>query len=67
MSNTSVEGETTRIFYKHVKKVRVFVDLLRGSRGPSTVTFMALQYVATCRGSVFTVIVNESVFPIKHR
>lgn len=41
-------------------------NLLRGSRGPSTVTLIALQYVATWGGSVFTVIVNVNVFP-KHR
>lgn len=38
-------------------------NLLRGSRGPSTVTLIALQYVATWGGSVLTVIVKVNVFP----
>jgi len=42
---------------------RFWKNLLRGSRGPSTVTLIALQYVATWGGSVFTVIVNVNVFP----
>ena len=40
--------------------------LLRGSRGSSTVTLIALQYVATWSTSGFTVIVSENVFPM-HR
>lgn len=35
----------------------------RGSRGPSTVTLIALLYVATCGGLVDTIIVNVKLFP----
>lgn len=34
-----------------------------GSRGPSTVTLMALLYVATCGGCVETVIVKVKLLP----
>lgn len=36
-----------------------------GSLGPSTVTLMALLYVATCGGVVDTIIVNVKLFPAK--
>lgn len=39
-------------------------DLLRGSLGPSTVTLIALIYVATWGGSVFTVMVIVNVLPV---
>lgn len=39
--------------------------LLRGSLGPSTVTFMALWYVATWGGFVRTVIVKVKLFPAR--
>jgi hypothetical protein len=35
----------------------------RGSRGPSTVTLIALVYVATCGGVVDTVIVSVKLLP----
>lgn len=35
-----------------------------GSLGPSTVTLIALLYVATCGGFVETVMVNENDFPV---
>ena len=38
-------------------------DLHLGSLGPSTVTFIALWYVATCGGSVATVIMRVSILP----
>lgn len=34
-----------------------------GSRGPSTVTLMALLYVVTCGGDVDTVMVSVKLFP----
>lgn len=37
--------------------------LLRGSRGPSTVTLIALLYVHTCGGLVAIVIVRLKLFP----
>ncbi len=40
--------------------------LLRGSRGPSTVTLMAFEYVATRGGVVQIVIVSVKLLPIKH-
>lgn len=43
--------------------VRVRVHLLRGSRGPSTVTLMARWYVATWGGPVNTVMVRVKLFP----
>lgn len=68
MSIGSDEGETTKYTLQTRTKIdEVFIDLLRGSRGPSTVTLIARQYVATCMGSVFTVIVSENVFPVKHK
>lgn len=39
------------------------LDLDLGSRGPSTVTLMALAYVAICCGIVLIWIVNENDFP----
>lgn len=44
--------------------VRVRLYSLLGSRGPSTVTFMARWYVATCGGLVNTVIVNVKLLPV---
>lgn len=41
----------------------VRVHLLRGSRGPSTVTLMARWYVATWGGPVNTVMVRVKLFP----
>lgn len=38
-----------------------------GSRGPSTVTFIALLYVATCGGLVDTIIVNVKLLPANKR
>lgn len=38
--------------------------LERGSRGPSTVTLIALLYVAICGGFVDTVMVNVKLFPV---
>lgn len=35
----------------------------RGSRGPSTVTLIALLYVATCGGLDDTIIVKVKLFP----
>jgi hypothetical protein len=43
-------------------------DLLvleRGSLGPSTVTLMALLYVAICGGEELTVIVSVKLFPAR--
>ena len=37
--------------------------LERGSRGPSTVTLIALLYVATCGGDVLTVMVMLKLLP----
>lgn len=37
----------------------------RGSRGPSTVTLIALLYVATCGGLVDTIIVKVKLLPKK--
>ena len=37
--------------------------LERGSRGPSTVTLMALLYVAICGGEELTVMVSVKLFP----
>lgn len=37
-----------------------------GSLGPSTVTLIALLYVATCGGLVETVIVKVKLFPEKN-
>lgn len=42
-------------------------DLERGSRGPSTVTLIALLYVATCGGHVATVMVIVKLFPEKKK
>lgn len=42
----------------------VLLYSLLGSRGPSTVTFMARWYVATCGGLVNTVIVNVKLLPM---
>jgi hypothetical protein len=39
------------------------LDLVRGSRGPSTVTLMALLYVATWKGVELMTIVSEKLFP----
>lgn len=52
------------------KRTRNFVFeylhvLERGSRGPSTVTLIALVYVATCGGLVDMVIVTEKLLPGK--
>lgn len=44
--------------------MRVPLYSLLGSRGPSTVTFMARWYVATCGGLVNTVIVNVKLLPV---
>jgi hypothetical protein len=38
--------------------------LERGSRGPSTVTLIALLYVAICGGEELTVIVKVKLFPV---
>ena len=38
-------------------------DLRLGSLGPSTVTFIALLYVAICGGSVATVTISVNIFP----
>ncbi len=49
------------------KKLYVILDLRvleRGSRGPSTVTLIALEYVATCVGEPATEIVNVKLFPV---
>lgn len=56
------------IFFIKVKRymvIKKFVLLVfdRGSRGPSTVTFIALVYVATCGGVVDTVIVMLKLLP----
>lgn len=49
-------------------QIRCFRLLLRGSLGPSTVTLMALPYVAICGGDVLMVMVSEKLFPaIKSR
>ena len=40
-------------------------DLVRGSRGPSTVTLMALVYVVTCTGEELTIIDNVKLLPKK--
>ena len=37
--------------------------LLLGSLGPSTVTLMALEYVAICGGLVLTLIVRLKLLP----
>lgn len=37
----------------------------RGSRGPSTVTLMALLYVVTCGGLDDTIMVIVKLFPVK--
>ena len=39
------------------------LTLLRGSRGPSTVTLMAFWYRVICGGCVQTVIVRVKLFP----
>lgn len=39
--------------------------LFLGSLGPSTVTLMALRYVATCGGLVAIVIVKLKLLPVK--
>lgn len=44
-----------------------FSYLLLGSLGPSTVTFIALTYVATCGGEVLSVIVNAKLFPVNKK
>ena len=44
-------------------KVENSLVLLLGSRGPSTVTLMALAYTPTCGGFVLTVIVSEKLLP----
>lgn len=38
--------------------------LERGSRGPSTVTLIALLYVAICGGEELTIIVSVKLFPV---
>lgn len=43
------------------------LDLDRGSRGPSTVTLIALLYVATIGGHVAIVMVIVKLFPGKSR
>lgn len=56
---------------KFIKQRHVIIsDLLvfdRGSRGPSTVTLIALLYDATCGGLVDTVIVNVKLLPVKEK
>jgi hypothetical protein len=39
------------------------LDFVRGSLGPSTVTLMALLYVATWKGVELMTIVSEKLFP----
>lgn len=39
----------------------------RGSRGPSTVTLIALLYVANCGGLVDTIIVKVKLLPGKYK
>lgn len=62
-------------FYLDESKIRLFCEiqalcmlglrvLERGSRGPSTVTLIALEYVATCVGEPATEIVNVKLFPV---
>jgi hypothetical protein len=43
--------------------VGYLLDFVRGSRGPSTVTLMALLYVATWKGVELMTIVSEKLFP----
>jgi hypothetical protein len=51
---------SARLLCAHKLHSRV---LERGSRGPSTVTLIALLYVATCGGDVLTVMVMLKLFP----
>lgn len=59
--------------YKLISKVQrvwlvgrgYLLTLLRGSRGPSTVTLMAFWYRVICGGCVHTVIVRVKLFPEK--
>jgi hypothetical protein len=39
------------------------LDFVRGSLGPSTVTLMALLYVATWKGVELMTMVSEKLFP----
>jgi hypothetical protein len=51
---------------RFIQKKNLVEDLLvleRGSLGPSTVTLMALLYVAICGGEELTVIVSVKLFP----
>lgn len=61
MHSAKIKGNSKRnelvVEYLHV--------LERGSRGPSTVTLIALVYVATCGGLVDIVIVTEKLLPGK--
>ena len=53
------------IFMITINKLNNFLLCFdRGSLGPSTVTFIALLYVATCGGCVDTVIVNVKLLPV---
>jgi len=59
-----VNGELTEL----INNEQIEIDLqflLLGSLGPSTVTFIAFVYVATCGGDVEIVIVNEKLLPMK--
>lgn len=51
--------------FESFQQINYLHVLERGSRGPSTVTLMALVYVATCGGLVDIVIVTEKLLPIK--
>lgn len=56
----------TPINYNEEQNRNVYLQVFeRGSRGPSTVTLIALVYVATCGGLVDIVIVTEKLFPAK--
>lgn len=55
----------THLKIKRTKRLSYSLDLHRGSRGPSTVTFIALPYVATCGGLVEIVIVIVKLLPEK--
>jgi hypothetical protein len=54
------EAKVAKVVQKACEYILV---LLRGSRGPSTVTLIALVYVATCGGFVLTVIVRVKLLP----
>jgi len=48
--------------YLYTKPLHL-LDFVRGSRGPSTVTLMALLYVAIWKGVELMTMVSEKLFP----